>query len=316
MTGEKKLEDLFSKELQAVLQELERDRRGIRNKLILFYPLLALSIIAGFFSFQNRPDYLLMVLAGMALLGASVTYFFYYSRRNKYVSRFKETVIRKIITLVDPSFTYSPEKWVGKEAYMKSGLFLESPDRCDGDDYVEGLYGQTAFCFSEVHTEKEENSGKDSEWITIFKGLFFIADFNKHFVSRTYVWSEHNPQLNFFNKVFSSFADGLKKVFLESPEFERRFIVYSDDQVDARYILTPSMMERMVLLQDRMRADIVFSFVDTKVYAAIPFEEDLFEPSLFSANSFQSVADYYQTIRDVLSMIDTLNLNLRIWNKE
>jgi hypothetical protein len=73
------------------------------------------------------------------------------------------------------------------------------------------------------------------------------------------VYSENNPQLNFFNKLFSSFANNLEKVKLESIDFENRFIVYSNDQVEARYILTPSFMERLVKLEKMMGDEISFS---------------------------------------------------------
>ncbi len=52
------------------------------------------------------------------------------------------------------------------------------------------MIGYTAVEFSQVHAQyKTESSRTDSDghtetdehWHTIFKGIFFIADFNKHF---------------------------------------------------------------------------------------------------------------------------------------
>jgi hypothetical protein len=116
--------------------------------------------------------------------------------------------------------------------------------------------------------------------------------------------------------MFSSFASNLEKVKLESPEFENRFIVYSNDQVEARYILTPSFMERLVKLQDMMGDHTSYSFVDTNIYVAVPVRDPLFEPSVFSANNYDKLGDYYNTIHIVFDIIDELNLNLRIWTKE
>jgi hypothetical protein len=92
----------------------------------------------------------------------------------------------------------------------------------------------------------------------------------------------------FFSKLLSSFARDLEKVKLESTEFENKFIVYSSDQVEARYILTPSFMERLVKLQTLMGDNTSYSFVDTNVYVAVPISDQLFEPSVFSRN------DYYK----------------------
>ncbi len=46
----------------------------------------------------------------------------------------------------------------------------------------------------------------------------------------------------FGQKFQKSFTHG-KLVKLENPEFEKEFVVYSSGQQEARYILTPVMME-------------------------------------------------------------------------
>ena len=98
--------------------------------------------------------------------------------------------------------------------------------------------------FSEIHAEQKHThktkNGTRTSYTTIFKGLYLIADFNKEINSETYVYSSGR-------KWFSRF----KRVRLEDPVFEDRFNVYSDDQVEARYILTPKIMNRIVELEDR-----------------------------------------------------------------
>ena len=72
---------------------------------------------------------------------------------------------------------------INRNDYENSGLFLKTPDRYQGDDYIEGKRDKTFFCFSELHTEYKVNTGKSSYWETIFRGIFFIADFIKIFKS-------------------------------------------------------------------------------------------------------------------------------------
>ncbi|MBK8951152.1 MAG: DUF3137 domain-containing protein [Chitinophagaceae bacterium] len=181
---------------------------------------------------------------------------------------------------------------------------------------LEGTRDKTHFAFSELHTEKRVSNGKSTSWVTIFKGMFFIADFNKNFHGRTYVWSEKNPQLNFFTKIFSSFAWNMEKVSLESVEFERKFIVYSTDQVEARFILTPSLMERLVKLEQMMGTGTSFSFINTNIYVAVPIKDKLFEPNVYSPNDYPTIKEYYNTVHIVFDIIDELKLNDRLWGKE
>ncbi|MBL7709434.1 MAG: DUF3137 domain-containing protein, partial [Chitinophagaceae bacterium] len=84
----------------------------------------------------------------------------------------------------------------------------------------------------------------------------------------------------------------------------------------ARYILTPSFMERLSKLQDMMGQKTAFSFVNTNIYVAVPIKDDLFEPSVFAANDYNRISDYYTTVHMVLGIIDELKLNQRLWTKE
>ena len=315
MNSGKDFEKFSNKELSDLLPPLEQERRKVSARGIFGYVFLFLGALFFMVFNSNHSGgagfiFITCLVAGIILLLT------YSNKKKKYVAGFKEIIIRRIIRFIDPTFQYSPGCCVSEDDYTGSGLYLERSDRYTGDDLIEGKRDKTLFCFSDLHTERKVSSGKSSHWETIFKGLFFIGDFNKNFQNRTYVYSEQHPQINFFTKLFSSFTSGLEKVKLESTEFEKRFIVYSGDQVEARYILTPSLMERMVKLEETMGRGISFSFVKTKIYVAVPLRENLFEPSVFSQNSYGNFEGYYNTVQIVFDIIDELKLNERLWNKE
>ena len=315
MSTVKDFSEFCKRDLSDFLSALEKERKSVAKTGVIGFIFLGLAIISVRIGIEDRPQ--VFIVAFICLIPAIVMLIFFYNKKKKYIGRFKDEIIHNIIKFIDPSLRYDPAGHIHTNDYKQSGLFLEKFDRYRGDDYVEGMKGKTVFCFSELHTEREVQSGSDnSHWETIFKGLFFIGDFNKNFQGRTYVYSENNPQLGFFSKLLTSFARDLEKVKLESIEFENKFIVYSSDQVEARYILTPSFMERLVKLQTLMGDSTSYSFVDTNVYVAVPISEQLFEPSVFSANDYNKLGDYYNTVHIVFDIIEELNLNLRIWNKE
>ncbi len=314
MAAAKDFNEFCNNELREFLLPLENERKSVVKTGVTGSILFGLAAVSVYIAVQDQP--LVFIIAFIFLIPGIIFLIIYYKKKRNYVGRFKDEIVHNIIKFIDPSLHYDPACHVHKNDYEQSGLFLESFDRYNGDDYVEGRRGKTIFCFSELHTEQEVRSGKNTYWETIFKGIFFIGDFNKNFQGRTYVYSENNPQLGFFTKLLTSFARNLEKVKLESIEFENRFIVYSSDQVEARYILTPSFMERLVKLQDLMGDCTSFSFVDTNVYVAVPIRDALFEPSVFSPNDYNKLGDYYNTVHIVFDIIDELNLNLRIWNKE
>lgn len=315
MSLEKNFNTFYEKELQGLLIPLETQRKKIKKYGAAGFILLGTAVILFIISAASH-NKVSVVIAFVLLLAAFVLLIIFGNKKKSFAAGFKESVVRKIIRFIDPSLQYSPGLKISKADYLNSGLFVEQPDRYSGDDFIEGTHEKTFFCFSELHTERKVSSGKSTHWETIFRGLFFIADFNKNFCGRTYVWSERNPQINFLTKLFSSFAWNLEKVKLESVDFEKRFIVYSSDQVEARYILTPSFMERIVRLQQMMGEGTSLSFVNTNIHVAVPIRDELFEPAIFSANDHNRLRDFYNSINIVFDIIDELKLNQRLWNKE
>ncbi|WP_299403089.1 DUF3137 domain-containing protein [Acaryochloris sp. IP29b_bin.148] len=144
----------------------------------------------------------------------------------------------------------------------------------------------------------------------VFKGLFFRSDFNKNFQGETVVFT-------------GSLASKLKQfnrpghlVKLEDPEFNQLYTVYSDDQVEARYILSTSLMERLVKFRKKAQRPVSISFSENQIFIAIHHERDLFEARLFNTMlSFKPMQDYFDNFQLMLGIIQDLNLNRRIWTR-
>ncbi len=66
----------------------------------------------------------------------------------------------------------------------------------------------------------------------------------------------------------------------ENPDFEKTFDVYSTDQIEARYLLSPSMMERLFALDREFNKNITISFRDSNILIAIPESRNHFEASI------------------------------------
>jgi hypothetical protein len=241
-----------------------------------------------------------------------------------YARNFKAAVIVPLVKFVDDGLAYSPDSCVSEDTFIRSRMFSQKPDRYKGDDLVTGKLGATQVAFSEVHAEYKTTthtkSGTQTQWHTIFKGLLFVGDFNKDFQRTTVVLPDYAE--NFLGKWGQklqgmTFLSDLKLVKLEDPQFEHEFVVYSQDQVEARYILSTSLMERIVRFKTRTRKDISLSFVGSKVFVAITHTEDMFEPRLFrTLLDFEAIREYFEDLNIGVEIVEDLNLNTRIWSKE
>ncbi|MFN3813666.1 MAG: DUF3137 domain-containing protein [Aquificaceae bacterium] len=145
-------------------------------------------------------------------------------------------------------------------------------------------------------------------WITVFKGVVFMADFNKSFKSKVLVVP---------NSV--KVSGGLKRMKMEDPEFEKYFDVYGEDQVETRYILSTSLMERITRLLQKLReqgaGSMRLSFVDSQLFIAIELGLSFLKIPIFRKVSYKHLLDYYEGLKLLYDIVEELNLNTRIWSK-
>ena len=144
------------------------------------------------------------------------------------------------------------------------------------------------------------------------------ADFHKHFRGTLRIMPNSTSILGGIGRALSAFRpfSSEKLVRLEDPEFERSFNVYGSDDIEARYILSPGMMHRILDLRRHWNDEVRLSFLESNVCIAIQHRRNLFEPRLDRpVDCQQQLQQIAGEIRICLDLIDQLNLNTRIWSK-
>ncbi|MBK7441553.1 MAG: DUF3137 domain-containing protein [Bacteroidetes bacterium] len=315
----KNIEDLqqfYQQEIVPGLSELEILRKAQLRRLRFMWIATVVSLLLGFITLM--PPLILVFLLISLLL-----YFFFFGFKRKrpdFKAEYKKVVIGKLIQFVAPDLVFTPNLFIPQSQYNTSKIFLSSPDIYKGEDLVEGKIDKTQVKFCELHTQDRQTDSKGrTHYVTIFKGLFFIADFNKNFAGQTYVLSDFGERfLGGFGKMLQNLSVGRPDVVrLEDVEFEKQFVVYSTDEVEARYILSPSFMEQIMAFKNKTNAKIQFSFVGNNIYMAMPMKENLFEPSLRkTVMNFEDIKSYYSQLQFCVSIVDALNLNTRVWTKQ
>ena len=308
----------FQTDLAPCLKACEQDRRKTAgNVLMLFAALAILAAIAGMVVLSNVPNPLsLLFVALPALAIAGVCYTLMTSG---YRTRFKNNFIAQVVRFFGPDFEYEPSGYIGQERFEQCRIFQHHIDRYSGEDHIQGQAGKTAFECSEVHAQYKVRTKNGTHWYTIFKGLLFIADFNKYFNGTTLVLPDvAEAGLGWLGQKLQemNFTRPGELVKLEDPEFERLFVVYSTDQVEARYILSPSLMHRLVEFRHRVGHPAHLSFMHGSVFVAVDPGKNLLEPTIFSPINFELAHASFQDLCFVLSIIEDLNLNTRIWTKQ
>ena len=93
------------------------------------------------------------------------------------------------------------------------------------------------------------------------------------------------------------------------------FEVYSDDQVESRYLLTVSFMERLKELAETFGGkSIQCCFYNKELFMMIPIKKDMFEPgSIFEPEDFiDDSKNLLKELNLIFNIIDQLKLNMKI----
>ncbi len=268
------------------------------------------------FAFLSVPAVLIGVIY------CTVIYYKYISgHTDLYRSRYKNEVIANMTRLIQPEMTYSPRRGISKQTFTETGLYSTGIDRYSSEDLFAGKIGKTAMMFSELHAEEKRTQRNSrghttTHWVTIFKGLLAIVDFNKHFRSWLVIKPDFaEKSFGWLGRTIQNFSPDL--VRLENPEFENAFVVHGGDQVEARYILTPDLQERLLDLRKHFGNDIRIAFYNSRMHLTIPNQNDWFEPNLHTpAHNTRQMQRFLHQMSSVFRIVTILDLNTRIWTKD
>lgn len=309
--------------LQQVLNTLEVDRKKIAETYQTCYVLFGLTVlilVAGLF--------IGFVILGIIcclvpLIVGIVMYFRIEDDARTYKSSFKTNVVGAALKEISETLTIAPKSGLPKYEFISSDLFSTEPDRYKTEDMISGVNEKTSFYFAEVHaeykTERQDKNGSTSTtWHDIFKGIIFVADFNKNFDTATIVRPKSfgNSVRSWFSKnVFN--INSTQVVQLENTDFDNTFVTYSSDQIEARYILTPALMERILDLNSKSDGTISISFIASKMYIAFPLDYNYFEAPIHETLLASDLLENdLSIVRFMYDIVHELDLNTRIWGKE
>lgn len=185
-------------------------------------------------------------------------------------------------------------------------------DRASYEDLITGTRDEVTFELFEAHLEERRTStdskGRSStRWVTVFRGQCLRFTFDKSFYGRTLVTRD----AGFFNHFGG--GNGMQRASLEDPEFEKIFEVYTTDQVEARYLLTPDLMQQLVDLERTFHGGkLKCCFDDGELYVTLQ-GGNLFEPgSMFTPlDSPSRIRELLEDFAAIFLIIDVTNANRR-----
>jgi hypothetical protein len=229
---------------------------------------------------------------------------------------YKQVVIGRIVNALGQGLSYSPVSRCTKDRFLGMDLFLKRTETWKAEDEICGHKNAVAYSLFEAKATRTEGSGKNRRTVTIFRGLIVQLDFNKNFRGHTVVVPNADSQV--LGGLFGeSESRGRKELCrMDNVTFEDTFSVYSTDQQEARYVLTPKMME-LIMATERTFGAIRCCFKDASMFITIPSAVNRFEVRLWGAKMTpeSAIGELAQCVDLAERLIDTLDLETRIWSK-
>lgn len=184
---------------------------------------------------------------------------------------------------------------INKSLLQHTGLF-QPFDYIAYDDCISGIFNDTQFSVAEI--KLRVCNGKHDA--TIFKGVCIDIPMKISVPGYTLLYNTKIPQKE----------SVLKKISLEDVSFCQNYQVYSDDQINARVLLTPAFMEKLNHLKKAFhhkRIDVSF-FGNHAVFVVCTWE-NLFEPYSLFKKVTKSYEKFYDEIKAIYDMINILSIN-------
>jgi hypothetical protein len=319
MITQNELKAFYETELKPKLLFYEKQRKLIVIKtlslwiiyaILVILPILMI-IILGNLSYEDtyRNKDAMIFFYVLVIIINMITFFiiirkFYKKMKSSYQTHFKTAVVAPLLTLIDKNLTYELETNFSSKTLSNSQFFKHkyAVNKLSGEDYVSGILDGTSVKFSEVHAQNVEyhfnSSGMDKSTTTVFKGLFFTFDLNWDVEGITIILPKFLKALD------------LQLVALVKSELKDKFVVYSDNPMITNLVFSSAFMQRLLALRRELKRWFYLSLINGKLYLAIPFNEDLFEPPVFHTvldfQIIQTTFKYLQLSQEIIELIALL----------
>jgi len=292
------------------LDELEKRRKKKikRFRIVLLYSLPGYLI--AFYTIAIVSDRIIFMFGVFLALGFTLVSF---TQLKTYMAQvkplYKKVVITPILKYLYEDIDYRPFQKISGKVLNESLLIKKKVQKTKGDDFVRCRIGQTHIMFSEV----EGYAGSNEKMI--YAGIFISATFNKTFKTKTIVLpSSFRTHLHKIKLELGTKMHHPQHIKLEDPNFNKEYIVIGEDQVESRYLLSTTLMERMRDYQNHFKGKVAFSFINNRIYISIPVKKNMFEARLFDPINDKSYIKYnYDYFKLLLDVVEELDLNNRIW---
>lgn len=228
-----------------------------------------------------------------------------YAARKPVINAIKHEMNSRIAAALD--CTFSQRAAPGPEFELaKTFEALPSYDTSSFEDDWRGTIGAMPFSLYECELQEWRGSGKNRRLETVFDGVIIAIGFARQFLGTTLVERDGNHMTLFgLRDSFSAGGVKLELVKMVDPRFERDFTIWSTDQVEARYLVHPEYVERLIGIENGFSGKKIRALFHAGNLIIILETNDLFESGSLDASADKN--NMATTIKQFTSLANLAN---------
>ena len=168
----------------------------------------------------------------------------------------------------------------------KAHRLFEPYSRSSFEDLWEGELAGLRFSLREAHLERKQGSGKNSHWVTVFRGPVIAMACARPFHGVTLLErSGKHKKFLFFGEAEEIELEGVElgRADMVHPDFEDTFTVYTSDQVEARWLVHPTYIEKLIALEEAFDGKDVRALFKHGELTIVLSSDDMFESGSIDA---------------------------------
>ncbi|KPK85911.1 MAG: hypothetical protein AMS27_06230 [Bacteroides sp. SM23_62_1] len=311
MKTEAEFKHFYETQLMSELKEIEIKRLNAATRirtLLIFELIILIVILVYVFWFRTEdpssmpgPDLInvFWIMGSLVILGfifvlASAGF------SRSFRKMYKKNIIGKLVGRVSKDLAYFRDDKVEFNEFKASRLYNMDIASYKGRDLVTGKLSDISYRFSwlQVYGRTMPDQKMKSGTFRIFRGVFFVADFQKQFITQATVYPNigRNYRFDVIMKFLQDTIMG-RRIEMNDPEFDKEFAVYSEDEENIKKLLSPGLRQWIVDFKARTKSMLSLSFSGSKMFIAVNLRKNLFEPAIFrKVTDYDTVYENFQYI--------------------
>lgn len=291
------------------LQNASRSQARAKSRRYIFYGVVGAVFVGTFVLIFSHNVQLTAILGGLVFaIGGGLAQV----ARKTVTDRIKSEINAAIAKALGLEFS---ARVTSGKTFQRAKDFDLVPGYDDSrfEDLWWGVLGTRPFTLHEAKLTEEQGSGDNKRTVNVFAGSIMTVGFNRNFIGTTLIErkSNHRGFFGGLKKQIKLNGIALNLVDMVDPRFEEAFAVWSDDGVEARYLVHPDYAERLTAIEQAYSGENIRALFSEGELLIVLETGDLFESGSLNAEDDRAMLE--RTIGQFTSLAElATKLNKRL----